>query len=260
MLLSCVTFVAKIVVFDSGLGSLSIINSIRKLCKVDIIYFADSKNFPYGEKTKSQLNSAINRTLNRLEQHFCPDLIVIASNTPSLVLNISKPNILTVKPPILEAKKISKTKNIGILATKSTIKSKGLSNYINLNNLPNSCRIHKIIGSNLVNLVESGNFLTNESYCRKIIKNELSEIISKNNIDTITLSSTHLPFLKKFLQKEFPNVEFLDPGKQIAEKVFKKIRNKQSNRNSMKIFTSGNPTTFHKKLLKLKIKSQVRSF
>ncbi|WP_299291978.1 glutamate racemase [Nitrosopumilus sp.] len=251
---------ARIVVFDSGLGSLSIITPIRKLCKVDIIYYADSKNFPYGEKTQTQLNTAINTTLNRLEENFCPDLIVIASNTPSLVLNISKPNMVTVKPPLLEAKKISKTKNIGILATKSTIVSKGLSNYIHKNNLPNSYRIHKINGSNLVNLVENGKFLTNYDHCRKIIKKELTEIITKKNIDTITLSSTHLPFLKKLLQKEFPNVKFIEPGNQVAEQVFKKIKNKQSKRNSLKIFTSGNPTVFHKKLLKLKIQSKVRSF
>lgn len=260
MPLSCLNLVARIVVFDSGLGSLSIINQIRKLCKVDIIYFADSKNFPYGKKTQAQLNSTINLTLNRLEQNFCPDLIVMASNTPSLVLNISKPNIVTVKPPLLEAKKISKTKNIGILATKSAIESKGLSDYILATNLPKSYKIHKINGSNLIDLIENGKFLTNKNYCRKLIKNELSTIISKKNIDTVTLSSTHIPFLKKLLQKEFPNVKFIEPGKQVAERVFKKIKNNQSKRNSLKIFTSGNSKIFHKKLLKLKIKSKVQSF
>ena len=257
---SCLNLVARIVVFDSGLGSLSIIAPIRKLCKADIIYYADSENFPYGEKTKAQLGTAINLTLERLEQYFCPDLIVMASNTPSLVLNVSRPNIVTVKPPLLEAKKISKTKNIGILATRSTIQSKGLSDYIRASNLPKSYRVHKINGSSLVNLIETGRFLTNEDHCSKVIRNELSEIISKKNIDIVTLSSTHLPFLKKLLQKEFPDVEFIEPGEKIAQKVLGKIRSKQSKRNSLRIFTSGNPKTFHKKLLKLKIKSRVSSF
>ena len=44
----------KIVVFDSGFGSLSIIKEIQKKVKSDIVYFADQKNFPYGKKTKSQ--------------------------------------------------------------------------------------------------------------------------------------------------------------------------------------------------------------
>ena len=56
MHLACLNLVAKIVVFDSGLGSLSIINPMQKHCKVDIVYFADSKNFPYGEKTQAQLS------------------------------------------------------------------------------------------------------------------------------------------------------------------------------------------------------------
>ncbi len=263
---------AKIAVFDSGLGSLSIINPIRRLCKAEIIYYADSKNFPYGKKTRAQLGKAINLALNRLEQHFHPDLIVMASNTPSLVLNISKPNVLAVKPPLLEAKKVSKTKSIGILATKSAIQSRGeteeggsssggsLSRYIRMCNLPDSYQIHKINCSNLVSLVESGKFLTNEGYCRKIIKDELSEIISKKNIDTVTLSSTHLPFLKKLLRQEFPDMEFIDPGGQVAQKVFEKIKDRQSKRNSLKIFTSGDPAAFHNKLLKLKIRSTVRSF
>ncbi len=251
---------ARIAVFDSGLGSLSIISAIRKICKAEIIYYADSKNFPYGEKTLAQLNSAINSTLTRLERHFCPDLIVMASNTPSLVLNISKPSVVPVKPPLLQAKKISKTKNIGILATKSAIRSRGLADYIIASNLPKSIRILKINGSNLIKLVENGEFLTNEKRCRRIIKNELSESISKNNIDTITLSSTHLPFLTKLLKKEFPNVRFIEPGKQVAQNVFKKIQHAQSKRNSLKVFTSGNPAALQKKLLKLRIKSKVRSF
>lgn len=259
MCLTGVNFVAKIVVFDSGLGSLSIIGAIRQLCKVQTIYFADSENFPYGEKSKSQLSSVINSTIKRLEQCFSPDLVVMASNTPSLVLDISNPNVITVKPPILEAKKISKTKNIGILATRSAIASKGLSDHIRSANIPKSYTIFKIDGSSLVRLVEDGKFLTNKSQCRRTIKKELAEPLFKNNIDTVTLSSTHLPFLKKLLQQEFPDVQFVEPGKQVAEKVFKKIRHNQSKRNSLKIFTSGNPTVLHKKLLKLKIKSKVNS-
>jgi len=48
--------VAKIVVFDSGLGSLSIIKAIQKISKSEIIYFADQENFPYGQKSQAQLS------------------------------------------------------------------------------------------------------------------------------------------------------------------------------------------------------------
>jgi len=238
---------AKIVVFDSGLGSLSIIKAIQKISKSDIIYFADQENFPYGNKSKARLESIIKKSIKTLQAQFSPDVLVMASNTPSLMLNLPSNKIIGVKPPLNEAHKISKSKRIGILGTKSAIKSKGLSKYIKEKKFSKSYKIFKINGSELVDLVESGKFITNKQYCKKIIKKVLSDVISKNSIDTITLSSTHLPFLKSLLDKEFPNVQFIDPGNIVAQKVFKMIKNNQSKRNSLKIFTSGNPTNLEKK-------------
>ena len=248
---------AKVVVFDSGLGSLSIIKAIQKISKSDIIYFADQQNFPYGNKSQKQLGSIIKNSIKTLQAQFSPDVLVVASNTPSLMLNLPTNKIIGVKPPLNEAHKISKSKRIGILGTKSAIKSKGLSNYIKEKKFPKSCKFFKINGSELINLVESGKFITNKQYCKKIIKKILNDIISKNSIDTITLSSTHLPFLKSLLDKEFPNVQFIDPGNIVAQKVFKVIKNNQSKKNSLKIFTSGNPTILKKNLIKLKIRNRV---
>ncbi|RZD33966.1 MAG: glutamate racemase, partial [Thaumarchaeota archaeon] len=50
---------ARIVVFDSGFGSLSVIRPIQKAIKSDLIYYADQKNFPYGKKSKSELTRII---------------------------------------------------------------------------------------------------------------------------------------------------------------------------------------------------------
>ena len=132
-----------------------------------------------------------------------------------------------------------------------------MSKYIKEEKFSKSYKIFKINGSDLVDLVESGKFISNKQYCKKIIKKVLNDIISKNSIDTITLSSTHLLFLKSLLENEFPNVKFIDPGYIIAQKVFKIIKNNQSKRNSLKIFTSGDPIKFKKNLDKLKIKNKV---
>ncbi|MEK6930823.1 MAG: glutamate racemase, partial [Thermoproteota archaeon] len=80
----------KIAVFDSGLGSLSIIKAIQKICKSEIIYFADQKNYPYGKKSKKQLERIIKHTIKLLEENFSPDVIVMASNTPSLMVNTNR--------------------------------------------------------------------------------------------------------------------------------------------------------------------------
>ena len=111
----------KIVVFDSGLGSLSIIKEIQKIVKTDIVYFADQKNYPYGTKSQAQLATIIKKTIKLLKEKFVPDIIVVASNTPSLMLNLQTKKIVDVKPPLKLAQKKSKSKKIAILATKSAI-------------------------------------------------------------------------------------------------------------------------------------------
>ena len=249
----------RIVVFDSGLGSLSIIKPIRKILKAEIIYFADQANYPYGNKTKLQLNHIIKKTIRSLDI-FEPDITVMASNTPSLMLQISSQRIIDVKPPLQIAAKISKSKHIGILGTKSAIRSKGLTDFIKKNNISKSIKITRINGSDLVDLVESGKFITNEKQSKKVIQSSLSNTLLRRPIDTITLSSTHLPFLKSLLQECFPDIHFIDPGEIVAEKVYRKIQTKQSKKNSLKIFTSGNVKIFEQNLRRIGIKNKVFSF
>ena len=188
-----------------------------------------------------------------------PDIIVVASNTPSLMLNLATRKIIDVKPPLKYAQRISKSKQIVILATKAAIKSKGLTQYIKKNNFPKSFRVFKINGSDLIELVESGKFLTDKKYCKKVIKKTLQQILSQQSIDIVTLSSTHLSFLKLLLEKEYPHIQFIDSENIIAQKVYTKIKHKQSKRNSLKIFTSGDVKIFQNKLSKIGIKNKVNS-
>jgi len=248
---------AKIVVFDSGLGSLSIIQEIQKVSKSEIIYFADQENFPYGEKSHAQLSKIIQRSIIILQKKFSPDIMVVASNTPSLMLNLATKKIIDVKPPLKNAQRISNTQHIVILATNSAIRSKGLTQYIKQINLPKTFKIYKINASKLVELVESGKFLTNKKYCKKIIKEILDQRLLQSSIDTIILSSTHLPFLRSLLKNEYPKINFIDPGNIVAQQIFTKIKNNQNRRNSLKIFTSGDTKIFEAKLKKLGIKNKV---
>jgi len=246
----------KIVVFDSGLGSLSIIKAIQKICKSEIIYFADQKNFPYGKKSKKQLEIIIKQTIKLLEEKFSPDVIVMASNTPSLMVKITNKKVIGVNPPIKEAMMFSKTKNIVILGTRAAIKSKSLSSYIKKFNFAKNKKIYKINSSILVELVESNKFIIDKMYCKKVIKKTLGDIFS-DKMDVAILSSTHLSFLKSLLSAEFPQVKFIDPADIVASKVLAKIKKNKSKKNTIKIFTSGNVKLFQKNLHKLGIKNKV---
>jgi glutamate racemase len=73
-----------IMVFDSGIGSMSIIKELRReLPNENILYFADRANFPYGNKSHKRLLEIMKNTIKYLER-FKPKIIIIASNTPSL--------------------------------------------------------------------------------------------------------------------------------------------------------------------------------
>ncbi len=244
----------KIAVFDSGLGSLSVIKPIKKKIPSHIIYFADQESYPYGTKTTSQLNKIIKSTISQLQEKFQPDIIVVGSNTPSLLLNIRTKNVIGVFPPLKEASLKTKTKKIGILATRSVIQSRSLDKYIK-HNVSSDIKTYKINASPLVDLVESEKFLTQKQFTKNKIKKSISPYVN-DNVDVFTLSSTHLPFLLPILQELFPSVIFLDPANSVAEKIAKKL--KQKTKNKLEIYASGNIVSFHKKLLKIGIKNKIK--
>ena len=251
-----------IVVFDSGFGSLSIIREIQKKFKGELIYFADQKNFPYGTKSKPELEQIIKKTIVLLEKEFSPQLIVMASNTPTLLLDYRKisSKLVGVYPPLDNAVKSSKTKNIAILGTRSVSKSEALIEFIEKCNVPNDIVIHKIDCSSLVELVESGKFLTDKEYCKNIIKEVLEDVFLDNLIDVATLSSTHLPFLEILLKSIFKNIKFLDPAKDIANAINDfKLENNELQQLQLRIFTSGDVRIFEKNLQMMGIKNKVNS-
>ncbi|MCY4490455.1 MAG: hypothetical protein OXC46_03210, partial [Thaumarchaeota archaeon] len=113
--------------------------------------------------------------------------------------------------------------NIAILGTKIAVNSSELDSYIISQNIPRDIIIHKIDSSELVELVETGLFLTDKNACKDKIRHTLKGIFEKNHIDVATLSSTHLPFLTPLLKSELPSVMFFDPAESVATKIVKRI-------------------------------------
>ena len=247
----------KIAVFDSGLGSLSVIKPIQKRINAEIIYFADQKNYPYGTKTVSQLDKIIKSTISKLQEKFDPDVIVVGSNTPSLLLHVEKKDkIIGVYPPLKEAVSKTKSGKIGILATKTVVKNKILDKYIK-KNVPSRIHVIKINASSLVDLVESGKFISQKQVSKKLIQKIIGPHL-ENNVDVFTLSSTHLPFLLPILKELFPDIIFLDPADTIAKDVSTILKHKLG-KSRLKVYASGDVDTFQKQLKKIGIKNKVNS-
>lgn len=220
-----------VAVFDSGIGSLSIVRELRReVPNEDILYFADKAHFPYGTKSRGELRELIKNTIIYLSRHK-PKLIVVASNTPSVqVLDEVRrglansagggaPIIVGVRPPLKEAVRLTKKKHVGILATEGVIRSKELDEQIR-RDVPQHILVTKFNASPIVELIETGVYLTNERRTFDVISRVIGENLDEK-IDVMTLSSTHLPFVKNYLNALLPTVKFVDPAKTVAKDVKK---------------------------------------
>lgn len=214
-----------IAVFDSGIGSLSIIRELRREVPAeDLLYFADRAHFPYGTKSRQQLLEIIVNTTNYLKR-YKPKLVVVASNTPSVqVLDelrrvVTDIPIVGVRPPLKEASRLTRKKHIGILATQNTVNSKELENQIR-REVPQHILVTKFNASPIIELIEGGVHLTNERRTFDVVSRVLGDGVDEK-LDVITLSSTHLPFVKSYLNALLPTVRLVDPAQIVARDVRK---------------------------------------
>lgn len=216
----------SIAVFDAGIGSYAIVAEIqRRLPRQDIVYFADRASFPYGDKTPAELAKIMRRTLAFLET-FTPSAIVVASNAPSItVLDEIKPLTPTpvygVFPPLGEAIALSVSKRVGIMGVRSLIESEMLGRFVRDNDA-GAEHVATINASSMVELVESGEFLFSPEATQAKVDTFIEALFQAHPaIDVLTLSSTHLPWLRPFFERARPECRFLDPAESIVASLGK---------------------------------------
>ena len=211
-----------VLVFDSGIGGLSIYNEIHnKIPHLHYIYAFDNEMFPYGDKSSEFLIKRVSQIIDTIIKTYSIDLVVIACNTasticlPSLRSKFSFP-IVGVVPAIKPASKITKNKCIGLLATKATIQRAYTSNLIQ--EFAPDCDV-KLLGlSELAHIAE--NKLQGIAVDMQQLEKLLQPWLNLSTVpDTIVLGCTHYPFIKDELRILFPNTTFIDSGYAIASRV-----------------------------------------
>lgn len=207
-------------IFDSGVGGLTIYEEIHNLLPNEsIIYLADSKNAPYGEKSKDEIVNISIKNTEFLLSKGCK-LIVVACNTAStnavkyLREHYNVP-FIRVQPAIKPAAINSKTKIVGILATKGTLKSELL--FETSQRFAQGVKVIEQVGEGLVSLIESGKMHSPEM--TNLLHRYIDPMLDKD-IDHLVLGCTHYPFLtdqiKKIVGKD---VDILDSGEAIARQT-----------------------------------------
>lgn len=222
-----------ILVFDSGIGGLSIYFKIKKkLPNFRYIYAFDNLGFPYGNKKKKFV---IERTLyfiNKIQKKHKIITAIIACNTASILSlhylkKIFSFPIIGVIPEIELATKITKNKIIGLLATKITINESYIKNTIK--KLQKKYKIITLFSTKLVQLAE------NKFIKKKIQKKEIKKILkpyinTKIQPDTIILGCTHFNFIKKEIKKSLKKkTKIINSGNKTIKKAISLIKKNKNN-------------------------------
>jgi glutamate racemase len=204
-------------IFDSGIGGTSIWREINKvLPNESTIYLADSRNAPYGEKSKEQILQLSVKNVELLLQKGCK-LIVVACNTATTnaikeLRNSYPVPMIGIEPAIKPAALNSKTKTVGVLATKGTLSSALFNNTAEIH--ANGIKILDQVGTGLVEQIEKGE--VNTSKTRKLLQKYLKPMLIEG-MDQLVLGCTHYPYLIPLIKEILPeNITIIDSGEGVA--------------------------------------------
>jgi glutamate racemase len=212
--------------FDSGIGGTSIWKAINQLMpNENTIYLADSKNAPYGVKSKEEIIALSKKNTELLLENNCK-IIVVACNTATtnaikeLRATYDVP-FIGIEPAIKPAATYSKTQTIGILATKGTLSSELFYKTVSLYQETN---IIEQIGYGLVELIENGEI--NSPKMEELLESFLKPMIEKN-IDYLVLGCSHYPYLIPKIKQILPKtIQIIDSGEAVAKQTLSVLQNK----------------------------------
>jgi glutamate racemase len=214
-----------LLIFDSGVGGLSVLGAIRALIPTaPFVYAADHAGYPYGTKRAEEIEARVPALLGRLAERVDPALIVIACNTASTIAldsvraALDLPIVGTV-PAIKPAAALSKTRTIGVLGTEATVRQPYVDRLSA--QFASDCTVIRHGSAELVDIAEAKlrGIAPDPAALRRILI-DLHAQPGGDKIDTVVLACTHFPLLEAELREAAPHrVAFVDGKEGIARRV-----------------------------------------
>lgn len=223
---------AKIGIFDSGVGGLSVFREIRRILPdEDYIYYSDSANCPYGDKSTEFILKRSEEITEFLISEGA-QIIVIACNTATAaaIKKLRETHsipFIGMEPAIKPAAAMTKTGIVGVLATSGTLKSEKYLNH--KEKYASEIKISEQVGKGFVELVEKG--ILDGPEAEDVVRGSLTPLL-QDGADTIVLGCTHYPFLSDTIRKTASeidpslNLSIVDPAPAIAKRVMEIIKEK----------------------------------
>ena len=246
----------KIGMFDSGVGGLTLVSqTLLQMPDYKIVYFGDTANVPYGDKTNYELINLAGSITSFLIEKGVRAVVDACNSTSSVALdflqeNYDVPIVGVIQAGVREALEKTRNGRIGVIATNATVRSNVHAETAKM--LDPEVKVFSQACPNFVPLIEAGK--TNGIETRLASEKYLS-ILKEKKIDTLILGCTHYPFLapviKYFLSD---NVTLVDPAAgtiRELKKIMGENRSPEDVENSFffkdhEYYVSGNPTSFKK--------------
>ena len=214
-----------LLIFESGVGGLSVLRTIRELLPTaPIVYVADSAGYPYGTKSEAEIAARVPALLGRLAERFDPELVVIACNTASTIAldavrsALDLPIVGTV-PAVKPAAERSASRVIGVLGTRATVRQPYVDRLAA--EFAADCTIIRHGSAELVDLAErklKGEAANLEEY-RRALDGLLSQPAGER-MDCVVLACTHFPLVEAELRTAAPRpLAFVDGKEGIARRT-----------------------------------------
>lgn len=190
-----------IAVFDSGVGGISVLRELVKLMPQErYLYFGDSANAPYGTRPTAEVRALTLAAAERLMARGCKALVV-ACNTATAAaiidLRAKYPDkiIIGIEPALKVAADHFPGGEVGVMATPVTLREEKFD--VLLHRFTDACTVHKIPAPGLVELVERGMAVSEES--EALLKPLL--LPYRDRLDAVVLGCTHYPFAAPVIGK-----------------------------------------------------------
>lgn len=212
-----------VLVFDSGVGGLSVYDEMRRLLPdLHYIYAFDNVAFPYGEKSEAFIVERVVEIVTGVQRRYPLALAVIACNTASTVsLSVLREKfafpVVGVVPAIKPAARLTANGLVGLLATRATVKGKYTQELVE--RFAKECQITMLGSAELVELAEA------KLHGEPVSLDELRRILRPwlrmpEPPDTVVLGCTHFPLLQEELKQVLPQgTRLLDSGAAIARRT-----------------------------------------
>lgn len=232
-------------IFDSGVGGLTVWKTLlREFKNESFIYFADSKNCPYGNKSDEEIIKLSCLIVDFLIKEGCKIIVIACNTATSAAVNVLREKydlpIIGIEPAIKPASILSNTGNVGVLATKGTVNGGHFKSTSE--KFAKNTNVITQVGYGLVELVENDLIDSQET---KILLLKYIQPMVDNNVDYIVLGCTHYPMLSDEINKITKGkIHLLEPSEAIAKQVGKQLKEHEliGNNSYRKtiIYSSGN--------------------